>query len=1662
MKTAEHQSASKASPSRQSQPFFNKGGRDIARKDQDLFFNRSPVQAKLSVGQPNDKYEQEADAMADKVVQRLSSGDSVQTKPEFGNSYTPYVQMKCEACKEEDKLQKKEDDPEREKDNPELQLKPIFESENIAGEEQEKIQRKCKECEEENKLQKMEMAGSTGNIDSGIENRLSSTKGSGSPLSPEIQSRMESSFGADFSNVRIHNNSTAVQLSDDLHAQAFTHENDIYFNSGKYDINAPGGQHLLAHELTHTIQQGKSPSVSLRRKPNTGLLSEPVITKSNTPTGTAIASVPESKIQTEEDQQVDLLKGKLQNMHLSGGKAEPPDEAGNANLHSSIQKKEAPQIQKEPATEDQKKAIADALAKLGIKVDETDKQAIHDQYPNGIAPERQITFVQVSGNNYSSIAKLSAVRLTPATALQPQVELFIFEVGKGRSILVSSTGGGGSVLLDAGAGGANTSNSMAARVLATHINNLTLTGITSAPTTIKLSHVDADHYNALSSVLNLPQMGTAVVELTRQQLNQAISQGNWRTMNVQIAPAQRIVQLNVSGSGLDVRREIIGNMEITEFRSQAAHTSLTTPGQTRLNKNNTSPVTIIRDRVSNTTYVTTGDAEGRLLNDVVNMVGEDAFRRMAGGGGGARNIAAVEFPHHGGAVNRGPDVNGMVRFLRIMFEGSNGTVNFFAQTSQNFANSPSASVRYLDTADINVERIMEDPAGVTGVRNIRGRINTRIMLNGGQISSVLAIGNSNSSRIMEAYQLRDKILTTSENLQVMEATFRMVPGIGEKLSGALGNARAEIETHQTNLNTRLNGFWGELNNSAQATGMRASANTAGLQTELTNLDTTVKGINIQAIENSLAEIKNGISLMGRVFLNSLSMQQALRLRNLAELNTLKGEQRQLVNELLKGARAELGQSEFHRQIRATWQEVRAGWNQGYIQRVAMRMGMQEADTKRMLFRSNLAINLSRQMQLNDLAKKAHEGTLPRTGAVPARTRGGASFMAAIELLRLGLEFYQSYEAGKEADEQRERENKIQGLREVYWWENLGVKPQIKLVGTSWGSLKTLDISNELAYKVINEAIPEAERPEYSKVVVADVSDEDLQTVVAQFYLRYMTMADWIEDMGDPQLNDRMTVKSSSRWFVKADDGWRVKLWDKEDNEYKLSAKTIIQAPLEQLMVHLKAGQEDEFGNLKKENETSGTYSISDSAWVFGTDRIAWVYNSFGNPKELDFDDFKPVFVKISKEPYAYRIKGDMVLVRAANMETYKRLTRYYWVKASDEDVIDRSGQHRNYYVLNNSAGYAYVDESELFKQKAPAVQKTETGIAEQTDNGISLQRAPIIKNSCPEFESDEIQKSHTQKGILNQDALIPGFMSLMSRQNDLVIVDFGVDWGSVKDSTRNEPFLQQWINAFESNPDYWLEIEGFSDCSGFEQHNLELRHRRAFKVYQMLDKARSRVKFYKAAPVNEYISGNENMEGRAMNRGVAIHFGRSFDFTGETIEGNRPKPPKPKPEKPPEKADTTDCDQNQKDALTRGFNLAKKMVYAALGEIENDTLLKKYFGTDALKHRYHIKQNFVSIKDGLNSEPTFECEKPDSFWCDGAVAMVIPVAGLNIHICPAAISQGDDFLARTIVHEAGHRYAFIFMPDDLCVGGWPSDRDTTDAEDNADCYGEFAGDALTI
>jgi hypothetical protein len=278
MKTAEAKNTSVASTQKANQPFFNKKGGDpffsSSVENQPSFFKSAIVQPKLTIGQPNDKYEQEADAMADKVVQRLATPDvltkkepTVQTKPIAG-AITPLVQAKCASCDKEDKLQKKEEEDLVQESPLDLQLKPIFESNAEPPDDENNVQRKCDKCEKEEQIQKKEDSSDSSSASSSIESSLNSSKGGGSPIPEGTREQMESSFGTDFSNVRLHSDSSAVQMNKALHAQAFTHGNDIYFNTGKYDSNSNTGKSLLAHELTHVVQQGATTPGSIRRQPD--------------------------------------------------------------------------------------------------------------------------------------------------------------------------------------------------------------------------------------------------------------------------------------------------------------------------------------------------------------------------------------------------------------------------------------------------------------------------------------------------------------------------------------------------------------------------------------------------------------------------------------------------------------------------------------------------------------------------------------------------------------------------------------------------------------------------------------------------------------------------------------------------------------------------------------------------------------------------------------------------------------------------------------------------------------------------------------------------------------------------------------------------------------------------------------------------------------------------------------------------------------------------------------------------------------------------------------------------------------------------------------------------------------------------------------------------
>ncbi|HNE27536.1 MAG TPA: DUF4157 domain-containing protein, partial [Saprospiraceae bacterium] len=213
-----------------SQPFFGRQAGSVLASEQAeaTFFGPAPfIQAKLTIGAPDDPYEREADAVAEQVVQRMSAPASEmeekeQIQPKI-QRLPLTVQRKCAACEEEEKVQKKEEDKPEEMEGP-IQRKPIFESN---GDEEPPpgvqpagpmVQRKCAACEQEEQgaVQRKPSGGGEMTASADVASRISHSKGGGSPLPESVQSAMGGALGADLSGVRVHTDSRAVQLNRDL------------------------------------------------------------------------------------------------------------------------------------------------------------------------------------------------------------------------------------------------------------------------------------------------------------------------------------------------------------------------------------------------------------------------------------------------------------------------------------------------------------------------------------------------------------------------------------------------------------------------------------------------------------------------------------------------------------------------------------------------------------------------------------------------------------------------------------------------------------------------------------------------------------------------------------------------------------------------------------------------------------------------------------------------------------------------------------------------------------------------------------------------------------------------------------------------------------------------------------------------------------------------------------------------------------------------------------------------------------------------------------------------------------------------------------------------------------------------------------------------------
>ncbi len=177
---------------------------------------RSQIQTKINVGAPNDRYENEADRVADRIMgNRGHTSASPSVTPILGNSllqrtsYSPYSIDEGKTEGEPFTIQAKSDRGGIARPSAEQKVQSVL-------------------------------------------------KTPGSPLPGQIRNFMETRFGYDFGHVRIHSNTNADKAARSVNARAFTKDSSIVFANGQYAPQSPSGKWLLAHELTHVVQQGAS------------------------------------------------------------------------------------------------------------------------------------------------------------------------------------------------------------------------------------------------------------------------------------------------------------------------------------------------------------------------------------------------------------------------------------------------------------------------------------------------------------------------------------------------------------------------------------------------------------------------------------------------------------------------------------------------------------------------------------------------------------------------------------------------------------------------------------------------------------------------------------------------------------------------------------------------------------------------------------------------------------------------------------------------------------------------------------------------------------------------------------------------------------------------------------------------------------------------------------------------------------------------------------------------------------------------------------------------------------------------------------------------------------------------------------------------------------
>lgn len=177
------------------------------------------IQYKLVVSQPGDVFEQEADRVADAAMAVGAPSTSAVQRAQTGEDGT--IRRRCAACEAD-----------------------VHRDAGPAADE-----------EKDEQLVSRAAAGEAQHVEGPLESDIRGLSGGGQPMAADVRTDMESRMGFDFGAVRVHDGSQASQMARSVNAHAFTVGNDVVFASGQFRPDTADGKRLLAHELTHVVQQ---------------------------------------------------------------------------------------------------------------------------------------------------------------------------------------------------------------------------------------------------------------------------------------------------------------------------------------------------------------------------------------------------------------------------------------------------------------------------------------------------------------------------------------------------------------------------------------------------------------------------------------------------------------------------------------------------------------------------------------------------------------------------------------------------------------------------------------------------------------------------------------------------------------------------------------------------------------------------------------------------------------------------------------------------------------------------------------------------------------------------------------------------------------------------------------------------------------------------------------------------------------------------------------------------------------------------------------------------------------------------------------------------------------------------------------------------------------